>query len=61
MAESNKNINAELIMSRLDDLKTSQENIVKVMNANFKEINNTLADCKTTIKDVQEIKEWKKK
>jgi len=60
MSDSNKNINAELIMTRLDDLKESQEKIVNEMSNNFKEINNTLSDFKTTIKEVKEIKDWKK-
>lgn len=60
MLDSNKNINAELIMTRLDDLKESQEKIVTEMSNNFKEINTTLSDFKTTIKEVKEIKDWKK-
>ena len=60
MSDSNKNINAELIMTRLDDLKESQEKIVTEMSNNFKEINTTLSDFKTTIKEVKEIKDWKK-
>ena len=60
MSDSNKNINAELIMTRLDDLKESQEKIVNEMSNNFKKINNTLSDFKTTIKEVKEIKDWKK-
>lgn len=55
-----KEFNSDLVLSRLDDLKLSQDKIVSEMNANFKEINNTLSDFKTTIKEVKEIKDWKK-
>ncbi len=60
MAGENKGLNAELVLSKLNDLKRSQENIVKEMTSNFKEINNTLSDFKTTMKEVKEIKDWKK-
>jgi phage/plasmid-associated DNA primase len=57
---SQKEFNGDLVIARLDDLKQSQEKIVSEMTSNFKEINNTLADFKTTISDVKEIKSWKK-
>jgi phage/plasmid-associated DNA primase len=57
---SQKEFNGDLVLARLNDLKQSQEKIVSEMTSNFKEINNTLADFKTTISDVKEIKSWKK-
>tara|TARA_R110002126_G_scaffold135589_1_gene279892 strand:- start:111 stop:455 length:345 start_codon:yes stop_codon:yes gene_type:complete len=49
-----------LVLAELKRLNDGQSKISTEMDDRFKEINNTLSDFKSTIKDVNDLKLWKK-
>lgn len=51
----------KLVLKELNRLNEGQEKIRREMDERFKEINLTLADFKSTIKDVKELKDWRQK
>jgi len=49
-----------LIMQQLAEFRAGQKEMREEMDRRFTQINTTLLEFKSTIKDVNEIKEWKK-